>query len=85
VIECKNKLFWEIDFFKDTKGTYFALAECEVEPSQDRPTMIHPLVEKYLIFEVPESDSRFQNRKLSDRKKVIKALSEVQSDVKTKA
>ena len=58
---------WEIDTLRDAQEkTYLIIAECEVDPEHGRPAIIHPLVEKNLIYEVEENDPRFTNRKLSD-------------------
>ena len=58
---------WEFDTLRDEKGeTYLIIAECEVEPDQGRPKVLHPLVAKHMLFEVEENDPRFTNRKLSD-------------------
>lgn len=77
VVKCENDFVWEIDFFKHNGKTFFVLAECEVDLNQSRPSRSHPIVEEHLLFAVPETDQRFQNRKLSNRKKVAKLLKEI--------
>lgn len=77
VISCNDHGIWEIDFFRHKNKTYLAMAEFEVQQGIDRPLTLHPLVEEYLLFAVPEADDRFNNRKLSDHKKVAKLLKEI--------
>jgi CYTH domain-containing protein len=58
---------WEVDRLMDGAGVVFLmLAECEVDPAEGRPKVIHPLVAGATIYEVVENDARFTNRKLSD-------------------
>ena len=68
---------WEIDFFKDDQGIYLALAEFEVSADEGAPTVLHPLVEKFLSYPVDEDDNRFKNRKLCERRKVEKLLEDI--------
>ena len=68
---------WEIDFFRDDKGIYLAMAEFEVPATSGPPDRLHPLVKEYLKFAVPEDDGRFKNRKLCEREPVLKLLKEI--------
>lgn len=68
---------WEIDFFKDADGIYLAMAEFEVPADSGPPDRLHPLVEEYLVFAVPEDDRRFKNRKLCERQLVEMLLKEI--------
>ena len=68
---------WEVDVFYDRLGRYLALAEFEVPANAGPPDRLHPLVQDHLIYEVPEGDSRFANRKLGNREYVIKLLQEI--------
>lgn len=68
---------WEVDFFKDSDGIYLALAEFEVPADAGPPDRLHPLVQEYLVFSVPEGDSRFANRRLCTRDRVEKLLEEI--------
>jgi hypothetical protein len=68
---------WEIDFFKDEQGIYLAMAEFEVPAHKGSPDRLHPLVEEYLVFAVPEDDGRFKNRKLCNRQLVEQLLKEI--------
>lgn len=68
---------WEVDFFRDCDGIYFALAELEVPANAGRPDRLHPLVQEFLIYTVPEGDSRFANRKLCSREKTDRLLQEI--------
>lgn len=78
ILPCYNTSgVWEIDFFKDDQGIFFALAEFEVSAKAGPPNSIHPLVEKFLTYSVQEGDSRFNNRKLGDRTQVQKLLQEI--------
>lgn len=78
LLPCENtKGVWEVDFFFDDDGIYLALAEFEVPAEAGPPDRLHPLVQEYLQFTVPEGDSRFSNRKLCDRSKVEKLLQEI--------
>ncbi len=57
---------WEIDFFLDPEGAvYFILAEHEMPEDQEYPENFPEFVKEHLLFEVPRSDDRFSNRKLS--------------------
>lgn len=78
LLPCNNTAgVWEIDFFKDEQGIYLAMAEFEVPAEAGPPDRLHPLVRDYLVFSVPEDDSRFKNRRLCDRKKVEELLKEI--------
>jgi len=78
LLECQyNTGVWEIDFFKDTNGIYLALAEFEVPADSGPPDRLHPLVQKHLIYSVPEGDGRFKNRKLCERGLTEKLLKEI--------
>lgn len=80
VVQCTNAFVWEIDVFRDQDGSvYFAMAECEVHEGQERPDVMHDFVKDNLIFEVPEKDGRFQNRKISNVAKAGKLFKEVVS------
>lgn len=68
---------WEIDFFRHDSKTYLAMAELEVPANEGMPGQLHPLVEEYLMFAVPEDDQRFGNRKLSNHMRVTKLLKEI--------
>jgi len=68
---------WEIDFFTDEEGIYLAMAEFEVPARAGPPDRLHPLVRDYLLYAVPEDDSRFKNRKLCERSLVEKLLKEI--------
>lgn len=77
-LPCLNSAgVWEIDFFRDSKGIYLAMAEFEVSAREGPPDRLHPLVKEYLIFSVPEGDGRFKNRKLGERKLVQELLKEI--------
>lgn len=67
---------WEVDFFKDQRGLYFAMAEFEVPANSGPPEKIHPLLEKFLLYPVPNDDKRFKNRKLNNREHIEKLLKE---------
>lgn len=78
LLPCNNSSgVWEIDFFTDEQGIYLAMAEFEVPATAGPPDRLHPLVKKYLVYSVPEDDSRFKNRKLCERKLVEKLLQEI--------
>lgn len=77
VVKCTERGVWEIDFFRHQNKTYLALAEFEVPADQGPPTVLHPIVQEYLMFAVPEADDRFQNRKLVDPRRVGKLLKEI--------
>jgi hypothetical protein len=78
LLPCNNTSgVWEIDFFRDQKGIYLAMAEFEVPANAGPPDRLHPLVKEYLTFAVPEDDGRFKNRKLCERSKVIQLLKEI--------
>ena len=76
-VTCDQGFVWEIDFFKSNGDTYFALAECEVQEHQGRPEALHDIVNANLVLAVDEDDNRFQNRKLSNVKKVSKLFREL--------
>lgn len=71
------KQVWEFDFFRDSEGVYLALAELEVPADTGPPDRLHPLVEEFLLYRVPEGDSRFANRRLCTREKVEALLKEI--------
>jgi hypothetical protein len=78
LLPCNNTAgVWEIDLFKDEQGIYLAMAEFEVPADAGPPDRLHPLVRDYLVYAVPEDDSRFKNRKLCERKLVEKLLKEI--------
>lgn len=78
LLPCNNTSgVWEIDFFKDEHGIYLAMAEFEVPARAGPPDRLHPLVRDYLVYAVPEDDSRFKNRKLCEREPVEKLLKEI--------
>lgn len=68
---------WEVDFFRDEQGIYLAMAEFEVPAEAGPPDRLHPLVQEYLVFSVPEDDGRFKNRKLCERSLVDSLLKEI--------
>lgn len=57
---------WEIDFFKDGKNNYFAIAEMELPAWQEAPSSIPDLLKPYIIYTVPPGDGRFSNKRLGD-------------------
>lgn len=63
-----GSLKWEIDFFYDKKRTnvYFVLAEIELPEKVSRPPYIPDIIQKYLLFEVPEDNNKFSSAKLAD-------------------
>lgn len=73
----EGKQVWELDFFRDSQGNYLALAELEVPADSGPPDRLHPLVEEFLLYTVPEGDSRFANRRLCTREKVEVLLQEI--------
>jgi len=78
LLPCNNTPgVWELDLFKDEHGIYLAMAEFEVPADAGPPDRLHPLVRDYLVYAVPEDDSRFKNRKLCERKPVEKLLKEI--------
>lgn len=58
---------WDIDVFLDHTGApYFAMAECEMEEGQDRPTWYPLQIEPFIIYEVPrERVLEFTNTRLT--------------------
>lgn len=76
---------WEFDFFRYHGSTYFAMAEFEVPPGGVRPSVLHPLVQKYLLYSVADNDDRFTNRKLSDITYAAGLIMEIAKNGKTAA
>ena len=72
-------LGWEVDFFKDAHDqTYFAMAECEMPEGQKVPSLTPSVIQKALIFAVPQDDCRFGSKELADVRHAKKLLAEVQ-------
>ena len=91
VLPMGNFVF-EIDHFYENSASvsngdepYLVLCELELPYTgtdfayKPEDVSLHPIIEKYLLFAVPEGDDRFSNRKLGDRHYVTKVLSEVTS------
>lgn len=57
---------WEVDVFKHDGQIYFLLAEVELAEGQPRPKRSPDFLRKHVLYEVPLSDDRFSNKKLSD-------------------
>lgn len=75
---CKNKLkktrycienngvTWELDLFYNDDGLYLVMAEVEMPEGGQRPSSVPTFLNKYILYEVPLTDLRFSNTKLSD-------------------
>ena len=59
------KYTWELDVLKRDEETYFILAEVELPEGSPRP-QAPPFFEKYVLYEVDLTDTRFSNKKLGD-------------------
>jgi CYTH domain-containing protein len=58
---------WECDFFKAFGDrTYISVAEVELPEGAKAPSSIPPFIRRNLILEVPQEDSRFSSKVLSD-------------------
>jgi CYTH domain-containing protein len=57
---------WDVDFFKTTGQTYFALAEVEMPEGRDAPPAPPPVLAPYVALLVPRGDERFASKKLAD-------------------
>lgn len=58
---------WEVDFFYDHIGhLYFCMAEVELAEGSDPPEKVPDYLKEHLIYEVPLTDDRFSNKRLSD-------------------
>jgi len=71
---------WEFDFFKANDQTYFLLAEVELSEGAPRPKTIPPMLEEYLLFEVPLTDDRFSNKRLGDVNYAKQLYKEISGD-----
>lgn len=57
---------WDIDFFKETGRTYFALAEVEMPEGRVDPPPPLSILAPYVEFLVDRGDERFSSKKLAD-------------------
>jgi len=63
----EHQILWDLDFLLDDEGgTYFVMAEAEMEWDMEHPPVIHPFVSANLIYQVERLDKRFTNKRLSD-------------------
>lgn len=78
-----NYHIWEVDFFLKGGQLYFVQAEVELDEGDDRPKEMPPLLKKHLIYEVPLTDDRFSNKRLTDvdyTHRLYKSLTEKQGE-----
>lgn len=61
-----GEVCWDVDFFYDDRGTYFAVAEAEMPEGMERPSRIPPDLAPYVLFEASRKDARFASRALAD-------------------
>ncbi len=63
-----DRHLFEVDLLKTAAHeTYFALAECEVEPKADAPRRLPLLLDSHLLHAARLDDPRFTNRRLCDQ------------------
>ena len=67
---------WEIDFFKNDEKRYFVLAEVELEEGSSKVELPSFVVD-WLKYEVPLTDNRFANTKLSDLEHVSRIYNQL--------
>jgi len=65
VIEDKG-IKWEVDFFKKGHHLYFVMAEVELPEGASRPKLVPDFLKEYILYEVPLTDDRFSNKRLSE-------------------
>ncbi len=65
IIEDKG-IKWEIDLFKKGHNLYFILVEVELPEGANRPKKVPKFLKDYVLYEVPLTDDRFSNKKLSE-------------------
>jgi len=58
---------WDIDFFFDEEGVYFASAEVELPEGSERPSVLPDLLKNEVIYEVLLTDDRFSNKNLTNK------------------
>lgn len=74
-----QKVYWEMDFFKDYRGeTYMAVAEIEMPEGQLEPTSLPNVVKNNLLHKVDLVDTRFANKLLGDARYACELLKELQ-------
>jgi len=61
-----HKHTWEIDFFYRDNHLYFVQAEVELKEGSNKPQEIPKFLREFLLYEVPLTDDRFSNKRLSD-------------------
>ncbi len=66
LFEDKQERLWELDLFKYGSHLYFIQLEVELHEGESRPKSIPDFLKKYLLYEVPLTDDRFSNKRLSD-------------------
>lgn len=66
IYDSKNKLLWEVDFFKQNEKNYFVMAEVELPDGVENPNGIPEFISNHLIYSVDRLDNRFSSKKLSD-------------------
>lgn len=57
---------WEIDLFHKGHGDYFVLAEVELDEGSKRPDVVPPILQGYVLYEVPLNSDEFSNKRLGD-------------------
>lgn len=74
-----NKMYWDVDFFKDYRGeTYMGVAEIELPEDQIEPNSLPPFVKNNLIYKVELNDTRFSNKLLGDARYACELLKELE-------
>jgi len=77
-----NKMYWDVDFFKDYRGeTYMGVAEIELPEYQVEPESLPPFVKNNLIYKVDFNDTRFSNKLLGDARYACELLKELEKQV----
>lgn len=62
----KKNYVWELDMFRYGSHLYFIQLEIELSEGAARPKSIPDFLKKHLLYEVPLTDDRFSNKRLSD-------------------
>jgi CYTH domain-containing protein len=67
---------WDIDFYR-WREPYFVLAEAELPIDVERPEVILPELQDYVVYEVSREDGRFAARRLADEDHVRRVAQEL--------
>lgn len=76
-----GEYIWEVDFFTADKldGYYLVMAEVEFPAEHDGPSSIPDFITERLVYEVPDEDKRFTNRRLAHPGTIMQLVQELKN------